>query len=499
MVELRPTDAEARGTLAEAYLQAGQTNEGVAELRKGAELARGTALEHKLLAMAEKAAGNWRKAIAHLQQAREIPPPDLWVHYWLAMAHKALSEDAQALAAIDRGLELALRPSDESAGPSPPRTRWRGIAAPAHTSHALPNFYQVRGEIYLKQKNYKAAVAEFNNVYNVNILGRSYDTSIYKRRALAYFHLGHYEQALADLVRAVELKSDDFSILIWISPDLVASCPDEKFRAGVLALADKAIERTHGKAEGYTARGLLYAALKQYDKAEADYSKAIQAATDEKERIEVYQCRYGLRLALECTEQARQDQEQIIQLLEQWLERSKAKLSLDHPDILQGLYNLAAAYQEAGKLDQAERLRRDLLHRHRKKNGPQSAETSGVLAYLGLNLLQQQRYAEAEPLLRECLTIREQQLADSWLRFNSLSLLGWALLGQQNYAAAEPLLLQGYEGIKQRVDQIPPLGKQRLTEAIERLVRLYEETGQAEKAHAWRERLPPAKAPGRKE
>src|SRR5262245_36087266 len=62
-------------------------------------------------------------------------------------------------------------------------------------------------------------------------------------------------------------------------------------------------------------------------------------------------------------------------------------------------------------------------------------------------------------------------------------------------AAAEPLLLQGYEGIKQRADQIPPLGKRRLTEAIERLVRLYEASQQAEKARTWRAKLPADKAP----
>jgi tetratricopeptide (TPR) repeat protein len=67
MVELRPADPQARGILASAYLDAGQKNEGVAELRKGAELARGTALEHKLLAVVEEQAGNWRNVIAHLQ------------------------------------------------------------------------------------------------------------------------------------------------------------------------------------------------------------------------------------------------------------------------------------------------------------------------------------------------------------------------------------------------------------------------------------------------
>jgi hypothetical protein len=70
--------------------------------------------------------------------------------------------------------------------------------------------------------------------------------------------------------------------------------------------------------------------------------------------------------------------------------------------------------------------------------------------------------------------------------------LGGALLGQQKYAEAEPLLLQGYEGMKQREATIPTQGKQRLPEAAERLVALYEATGRADEARAWRAKLPPA-------
>jgi tetratricopeptide (TPR) repeat protein len=279
MVELRPTDALARGVLASAYLSAGQRNEGVAELRKGAELARGTALEHKLLAVVEQKAGNWRKVIEHLEQVHE-DRSDLWVDYSLAEAHLALSEDAQALAAADRGVELALRPSDEPAGPSQLRRRYRGIRAPVPTSEALTAFYDIRGKIYLRQKKYAAALADINNCFNAHA-GRSHGWTHYNRRAVAHFHLGHYEQALADLARDIEIDPPDSYNVLWISADLVASCPDEKFRAGVLALADKVIEQTGGQAHGYVRRGHLYAVLKQYDKARADFEKAVELVEGE--------------------------------------------------------------------------------------------------------------------------------------------------------------------------------------------------------------------------
>jgi tetratricopeptide (TPR) repeat protein len=127
----------------------------------------------------------------------------------------------------------------------------------------------------------------------------------------------------------------------------------------------------------------------------------------------------------------------------------------------------------------------------RNEDRPKSAATAGGLAVLGMCRLKQQKYAEAEPVLRECLEIREQKEPGSWLRFNALSMLGGALLGQQKYAEAEPLLLQGYEGMKQREAQIPPGGKIRLPEAVERLVRLYEATNQPEKARVWREKAKP--------
>ena len=106
-----------------------------------------------------------------------------------------------------------------------------------------------------------------------------------------------------------------------------------------------------------------------------------------------------------------------------------------------------------------------------------------------MTLLGEKKFAQAEPLARECLTIREKRIPDDWRKFNSRSLLGGALLGQEKYAQAEPLLLSGFEGLKQRQDQIPPQGKPRLKETLERLVRLYEATSRPDQAAAWKQRL----------
>jgi hypothetical protein len=47
----------------------------------------------------------------------------------------------------------------------------------------------------------------------------------------------------------------------------------------------------------------------------------------------------------------------------------------------------------------------------------------------------------------------------------------------------------GYEGMKAREAKIPASGKPRLAEAAERVVRLYEDWGKAERAAMWKAKL----------
>jgi tetratricopeptide (TPR) repeat protein len=176
-----------------------------------------------------------------------------------------------------------------------------------------------------------------------------------------------------------------------------------------------------------------------------------------------------------------------VTLLEPAQEKYKATLGPDHPATLVSRDILAYSYEAAGKLDQEERLLQDRLKQQRKQEGSKSEVIAGVLARLGLNLLKQGRSAEAEPILRECLAIRDQTLPDGWLRFNAMSMLGGALLDQKDAAAAEPLVMRGYEEMKRREATMPPFAKQRLTEAAERIGHFYEVSDQPEKARRWRE------------
>jgi hypothetical protein len=116
------------------------------------------------------------------------------------------------------------------------------------------------------------------------------------------------------------------------------------------------------------------------------------------------------------------------------------------------------------------------------KDSPQLA---GFLAQLGLSLVQQQKWTEAEPVLRECLAIREKAQSEMWSTFNTQSMLGGALLGQKKFAEAEPLLLAGYEGLKQREKTIPPQAATRIPEALDRLVDLASATNKPDEVKKW--------------
>ena len=121
-----------------------------------------------------------------------------------------------------------------------------------------------------------------------------------------------------------------------------------------------------------------------------------------------------------------------------------------------------------------------------EQGDPHAAEQLLPLVY---DELRKQKPADAEPLLSECLAIRAKKEPDAWTTFNTKSLLGGALLGQKKYAAAEPLLRAGYEGMKEREIKLPPQGKVRMTEAVQRLIDLYTAWDQPHQAAEWRKKL----------
>lgn len=187
-----------------------------------------------------------------------------------------------------------------------------------------------------------------------------------------------------------------------------------------------------------------------------------------------------------------------IPLFEQALSRRSIVLGPDHPFTIGTLTTLSVALREDGQIDRALKLLEDAVADRQTRLGKNHADTVNMAKQLasvqtekGLKLLKQQEFVEAESILRAALAIRTEYLPDAWNTFVTRSLLGGALSGQQKYSEAEPLVVSGYEGLKQREAQIPPESKVRLTEALERLIQLYEAWGKSAEAAEWRKRLPP--------
>jgi eukaryotic-like serine/threonine-protein kinase len=139
-------------------------------------------------------------------------------------------------------------------------------------------------------------------------------------------------------------------------------------------------------------------------------------------------------------------------------------------------------------------LYEETLKLMKAKFPPDHPNTLTTMNSLSLCYIRVGQCAKAEPLLRECLAVREKREADSWRTFTTKSLLGAALLGQKRYAEAEPLLLAGYQGMKEGEGQIPRPQKMRLIESAERIVQLYEATANKDKAKEWQKKLAEANA-----
>jgi tetratricopeptide (TPR) repeat protein len=178
-----------------------------------------------------------------------------------------------------------------------------------------------------------------------------------------------------------------------------------------------------------------------------------------------------------------------IKLHEANLKLREAKLGPDHPNALISRGNLARAYRAAGQLDRSVALFEQALQGFRAKVGPDHPYTLTAELYLAEAYTTAGQFARAEPLLRECLAIREKARPDDWSTFNTRSLLGGSLLGQVRFAEAEPLILAGYEGLKAREAKIPAPRKPSLAEAAERVVQLYEAWGKRDQAAAWKAKL----------
>ncbi len=106
-----------------------------------------------------------------------------------------------------------------------------------------------------------------------------------------------------------------------------------------------------------------------------------------------------------------------------------------------------------------------------------------LMVALGGTLKERTRYAEADLLLEECLTVRRKILPDEhWLIGETMSHLGEVLACRRRFEEAERLLLAGAALVEQGVDT--PLERKHLVR--ERLIAFYEKWRKPAEADRWR-------------
>jgi len=176
------------------------------------------------------------------------------------------------------------------------------------------------------------------------------------------------------------------------------------------------------------------------------------------------------------------DAPQAVTQYERALALRQAVQGASSPEMAACRNQLAVAYRLAGRADDGSRL---------FDRGADSPARATSLAINGSMLLAQKKPADAELKLRECLKIREKLRPDDWTTFDTKSTLGEALRDQRKFAEAEPLLVSGYEGMESRQDTIPSADRPRLTRALDRLVKLYEDWGKPDQATQWKQRGSP--------
>jgi tetratricopeptide (TPR) repeat protein len=444
--------------LAVAFNAAGQWHMAISLLErsvKAAEANLGEAHASTLkyrnnLAAAYRAAGQGDLAMSQFQRSLKAAeaklgvdhPTTLICRHNLASAYSDAGQPGNAIPL----LQNTLRTQENTLGKDHPDT------LTSRNSLALVYYrdHQLDRAIDLYETNLKAREAKLGHEHPHTLISRS-------NLAVAYLDANKPELAIPLLestlkVQETKLRSDHPSILIRCS-----NLGDAYQAVGKLDLAIPLLERT----------------LKAQETTQGDDHP--DTMTTRSNLAGAYWRHGKLNLA--------------IPLFEKVVPQAKKKLGAAHPSTVVFTENWIVALESDHQYSRAVMARQELLVVQRKIFGSDDPRLGAALAQLGSANLTANEPANAERVLRESLGIRSKKEPDAWTTFNTQSLLGGALLGQKKYSEAEPFLLRGYQGMNQRQVKIPPQGKFRLTQALERLVQLYEATGMKDEAARWRKAL----------
>ena len=126
-----------------------------------------------------------------------------------------------------------------------------------------------------------------------------------------------------------------------------------------------------------------------------------------------------------------------------------------HPYTIGFLPALAEVNWKEGKLQKAEELFEEAADSYRKILGPTRQATARVLASWAEMKVEQERFAEAGPLLRDALAAFEKSAPDDWRRFHVQAMLAVVLFRTGARAEAGPLLHPACQDLLKKQGAIP--------------------------------------------
>jgi len=245
------------------------------------------------------------------------------------------------------------------------------------------------------------------------------EASIRQTIGKAYFDLGVYPEAQAQLARAVELRR---RVLGPDQPDTLSSMNE-------LADAYRA-QAAYSQAEP-----LLTKVLETRRRVLGEEDPATLASMNALANLYLNQGKY----------------KQAEPLLVKALDVQRRVLGPDHPDTLASLHDLADTYEEEGKLGQAERLAIQALEARRRVLGEEHPQTARSMNLLGWLYREEGNLAQAETLLSEAVAVQRRVLGEEHSdTLTSMNNLAVVYRGEGKYAQAEAVYTRVLE-IRRRV------------------------------------------------
>ncbi len=365
-----------------------------------------------------------------------------------------------------------------------------------HAKQYLALVFRDRGQYQKAEEMYKVALRDVTTEQGAN---HSEAQFIKHGLAVVYHYREMHERAAPLFREVVEWRSDNLgrdhrdtqNSLQGLAAALTALRRFDEAEPiyHELIEATSRLRPDHPNLLNYkTSLALLRFRQGSYDQAETLYREVVEARLAK--RGPDHPDTLGAKNSLAAALNGPGKRDQAVPLLLDVVERARTILGIAHPDTQLYFSNLITCYEETNRHDLAEPLCCELTAFWHAQTYPVKSAAKPRLSGIGQDLLKRGKFVEAEAVFRTELAMCEKLDPNGRTAFFARIHLGSALLGQSKHIEAEPLLAAGYAGLRKTLSATAPQQHQTtLTEALQRLVQLYQAAGKAEEATRWQKEL----------